>query len=36
VLTIIHSPNDTPDKVDGAAIARALPVVEQAIRLMDK
>lgn len=36
VMTIIHSPNDTPDKVDGAAIARALPVVEQAIRLMDK
>jgi aminopeptidase S len=36
VLSIIHSPNDTPDKIDGAAIARALPVVEQAIRLMDK
>ena len=36
VMTITHSPNDTPDKVDGAAIARALPVVEQAIRLMDK
>jgi len=36
VMTIIHSPNDTPEKVDGAAIARALPVVEQAIRLMDK
>ena len=36
VLTIIHSPNDTPDKIDGAAVARALPVVEQAIRLMDK
>lgn len=36
VLTIIHSANDTPDKIDGAAVARALPVVEQAIRLMDK
>jgi aminopeptidase S len=36
VMTIIHSPNDIPDKIDGAAIARALPVVEQAIRLMDK
>jgi aminopeptidase S len=36
VLSIIHSPNDTPDKIDGAAIALALPVVEQAIRLMDK
>jgi aminopeptidase S len=36
VLTIIHSPNDTADKVDGPAVARALPVVEQAIRLMDK
>ncbi|HEX5702099.1 MAG TPA: M28 family peptidase [Pyrinomonadaceae bacterium] len=36
VMTIIHSPNDTPDKIDGAAIARALPVVGQAIRLMDK
>ena len=36
VMSIIHSPNDTPDKIDGAAIALALPVVEQAIRLMDK
>lgn len=36
VLGIIHSPNDTPDNIDGEAMARALPVVEQAIRLMDK
>ncbi|MEO8433898.1 MAG: M28 family peptidase [Pyrinomonadaceae bacterium] len=36
VLTIIHSGNDTPDKIDGAAVARALPVIEQAIRLIDK
>ena len=36
VLTIIHSDNDTPDKIDGAAVARALPVIEQAIRLIDK
>jgi aminopeptidase S len=34
-LTILHSPNDTPDKIAGADVARALPVVEQAIRLMD-
>lgn len=36
VLTIIHSANDTADKIDGPAVARALPVVEQAIRLMEK
>jgi len=36
ILTIIHSAHDTPDKVDRAAVLRALPVVEQAIRLMDK
>jgi aminopeptidase S len=35
VMTILHSPNDTPDKIAGAAVARALPVVERAIRLMD-
>jgi aminopeptidase S len=34
-LTILHSANDTPDKIAGADVARALPVVEQAIRLMD-
>jgi len=34
-ITILHSPNDTPDKIAGADVARALPVVEQAIRLMD-
>ncbi|MGH9942521.1 MAG: M28 family metallopeptidase [Pyrinomonadaceae bacterium] len=34
-LTIIHTPNDTPDKLDPAAVARALPVIEGAIRLMD-
>jgi aminopeptidase S len=36
VLTIIHSSNDTPDKIDGPAVARALLVVEEAIRLMQK
>jgi aminopeptidase S len=36
VLTIIHSPNDTADKIDGPAVARALLVVEEAIRLMQK
>ena len=34
-VTILHSANDTPDKVAGADVAGALPVVEQAIRLMD-
>ena len=34
-VTILHSPNDTPDKIAGPAAARALPVVEQAIRLLD-
>ena len=36
VLTIIHSANDTVDKIDGPAVARALLVVEKAIRLMEK
>lgn len=35
VLTIIHSPNDTVDKIDRAAAARGLAVIEQAIRLID-
>jgi aminopeptidase S len=35
ILTIIHSAGDTPDKVDGDAVVRALPVIEQAIRYMD-
>ena len=35
ILTIIHSAGDTPDKIDGAAVVRALPVVEQAIRYID-
>ena len=34
-VTILHSPNDTPDKIAAAAAAHALPVVEQAIRLID-
>lgn len=34
-VTILHSANDTPDKIAGADAARALPVVERAIRLMD-
>lgn len=36
VMTIIHSDNDTPDKIDANAVAKALPVVEQAIRNLDK
>lgn len=35
VLTIIHSPGDTADKIDAPAISRAIPVVEQAIRAID-
>jgi aminopeptidase S len=35
ILTIIHTAGDTPDKVDGDAVVRALPVVEQAIRYID-
>jgi len=34
-VTILHSPNDTLDKIAGPDVARALPVVEQAIRRMD-
>jgi aminopeptidase S len=34
-VTILHSPNDTPDKIAGPDAARALPVVERAIRLLD-
>ncbi len=34
-VTILHSPNDTPDKIAGSDAARALPVVERAIRLLD-
>ena len=36
VLQIIHSNNDTADKIDANAVAKALPVVEQAIRKLDK
>ena len=35
VLKIIHTANDTIDQVDAAAMAKALPVVVQAIRLID-
>ena len=34
-VTILHSPNDTPDKIAGPDAARALPVLERAIRLLD-
>lgn len=34
VMQILHSPNDTPDKITGADAARGLPVVEEAVRLM--
>jgi Zn-dependent M28 family amino/carboxypeptidase len=33
-VQILHSANDTPDKIAGIDAARALPVVEEAIRLM--
>lgn len=36
VLQIIHSNNDTADKTDANAVAKALPVIEQAIRKLDK
>lgn len=36
VLQIIHSNNDTADKIDANAVAKALPVIEQAIRKLDK
>lgn len=35
VMQIIHSPQDTLDKLDADAVARALEVVERAIREMD-
>jgi aminopeptidase S len=35
ILTIIHSARDTLDNVDGDAVVRALPVIEQAIRYLD-
>jgi aminopeptidase S len=35
VMTLIHTDKDTPDKIDAEAVARAIPVVEQAIRAMD-
>ena len=34
-VTILHSANDTPDKIAGPDATRALPVVERAIRLLD-
>jgi hypothetical protein len=34
-VTILHSANDTPEKIAGDEVARALPVLERAIRLMD-
>ncbi len=34
-VTILHSANDTPDKIAGPDAARALPVLERAIRLLD-
>jgi aminopeptidase S len=35
VLKIIHSPEDTLDKIDAPAIAKAVPVVVKALRGMD-
>lgn len=34
-LSIIHTAEDTPDKIDAAAAARALAVVQSALRLLD-
>jgi Zn-dependent M28 family amino/carboxypeptidase len=36
IFEIIHSPNDTIDKVDANAVEKALPVVEQILRQFDK
>lgn len=36
VLQIIHTEDDTTDKIDANAIAKALPAIEQAIRKLDK
>jgi hypothetical protein len=35
-VQILHSANDTPDQIAGADAARALPVVEKAIRLIKR
>ncbi len=35
IMTIIHTAGDTTDKIDAAAPAKALPVVERAIRYID-
>lgn len=35
VMKIIHTPDDTIDKIDAAAVARAIPEVERAIREID-
>ena len=35
LMTIIHHDADTPDKIDGEAVVRAIPVVEHALRLLD-
>lgn len=35
LMNIVHSENDTPDKVNGSQVTRALCVVEAAIRMID-
>ncbi len=35
-LATIHTANDTMDKIDAAAVVRSLPVIEAAIRALDK
>lgn len=35
-LTTIHTESDTLDKIDAAAVVRSLPIVEAAIRILDK
>lgn len=36
VLQVIHTANDTTDKVDSSAVAKSLAVIEAAIRTLDK
>ena len=36
VIKIIHTDNDNLEKIDAKAIAKSLPVIEAAIRQLDK
>lgn len=36
VLKSIHNPGDLPEKINAAEVAKSLPIIEQAIRSLDK